>query len=398
MDKTQQAAQLRLTADILETGHPWEWQTSDGEWVKPTIRTELSHVISDGLIIRLALATPPDGRALHNPGKLTDEEVGAGWRLTLVGEGRHVKAEAWMANSETWQERGIKADTYLECFTYRVPLTVPWPEVEKPDPYAELKEAHAAGKVIQCVTLSGDWVDCTSLNPPRWNVPVDSYRIKSEEPVFQLPPPPPGMRWHREDGWEEGDLPQGMRPLVVGEKEHDEDEFGSRINNAWMPTPDSGKVVGAYYKVRTRRPLTFNHAGKQWTWHRPGDPMPCDGEKNVCALLVDGTMDDCESAPKAKLLEWGDEGIVSIIGWRYADEKKTVPLGPEDVPPGSVFRSNDQPTTTFWTVTQVWEDGFYLRGDSMPWDTARERMQINRSIPLTGKWNPDAWEPCSKPA
>lgn len=217
MDKTQQAAQLRLAADILETGHPWKWQTSDGEWVKPTIRTELSHVISDGLIIRLILATPPDGRALHNPDNLTAEQVGAGYRLPLYDEATNININAQeRLKGGYWRKSGT---IYRPTFghptlsTYRLPLSIPWPEVEKPE-----------------------------------------------------------------------------------------------------PTP------------------------------------------------------------------------------------KTVPFEPEDVPPGSVFRSKDQPATTFWTVSQVGSNGFYLRGALVDWLSAERRMEINRSIPLTGRWNPSAWEPCSKPA
>jgi len=82
--------------------------------------------------------------------------------------------------------------------------------------------------------------------------------------------------------------------------------------------------------------------------------------------------------------------------FRLKPEPVKVPLGPDDVPPGSVFRANDQPNTKFWTVTQVWDKGFYLRGENVPWDFAMNRMEINRSIPLTGKWNPTAWEPCYK--
>lgn len=74
-----------------------------------------------------------------------------------------------------------------------------------------------------------------------------------------------------------------------------------------------------------------------------------------------------------------------------------VPLGPEDVPPGSVFRSKDQPDTFFWTVSQVWERGFYLRGECVDWHLAMDRMEINTSIPDTGRWDANAWRPCSKP-
>lgn len=81
-----------------------------------------------------------------------------------------------------------------------------------------------------------------------------------------------------------------------------------------------------------------------------------------------------------------------------AEPAAQVPLGPEDVPPGSVFRSKDQPDTSFWTVSQVWERGFYLRGECVDWRLAMERMEINTSIPDTGRWDANAWRDCSKPA
>jgi hypothetical protein len=78
------------------------------------------------------------------------------------------------------------------------------------------------------------------------------------------------------------------------------------------------------------------------------------------------------------------------------DLSAQVPLGPEDVPPGSVFRSQDQPDTSFWTVSQVWERGFYLRGEIVDWYLAMERMEINTSIPDTGRWDATAWRKASK--
>lgn len=319
---TEQAKQLRLAATIIETGHPWEYNHDKDFWQKPS-GTSVLFAVSEGWPIRLAFATPPDGRALHNPDSLTAEQVGAGWRLLAQGELKIPHAEFWATNEE-WT-RSTSESTFSNQ-TYRVPRSVPWPEAPKP---------------------------------------------------FQLPPLPPGMQWHREDGWKAGDLPQGWRPLVEGEK------IGVPIGPSAVP-------------FRTSRPLTFEHAGKQWTWHRPGDPMPCDGERMVHVLISDDLADD--PPLQARQIEWNREDAGDVIGWRYADadEKKTVPLEPEDVPPGSVFRSKDQPATQFWTVTQVWDGGFYLRGDNVEWDVAMQRMEINRSIPLTGKWDASAWEPCSK--
>lgn len=53
----------------------------------------------------------------------------------------------------------------------------------QPDPYAELKAAQAAGKVIQCRELSGNWFD---LPHPLWNSPVESYRIKPDPEMVPL--------------------------------------------------------------------------------------------------------------------------------------------------------------------------------------------------------------------
>lgn len=71
------------------------------------------------------------------------------------------------------------------------------------DPYAKLKKAHAEGKVIECITgTDRRWM--AMQGEPRWFLPVEDYRIKPED-AFQLPPPPPGMQWHRTDGWQDSE-------------------------------------------------------------------------------------------------------------------------------------------------------------------------------------------------
>lgn len=407
MTKEQTAQQLELAAQILRTGHPWEYRVTkvDGEeWHDGKI-SDVSYYAHYSKI-RLALAIPPDNRPLHNPDNLTAEQVGVGYRLALPGEKLDANYDYWLFAGGWKKGHGTGIASELNPgAAMRLPLSVPWPEPA--DPYAELKAAHAAGKVIQynCGDeRAAEWED---IEDPEFSGKVSEYRIKPEEPAFQLPPPPPSMRWHREDGWKSDDLPSGYRPLVAGEirlvgdslfPTDGDDTWRDKwqtVEDHWMH-PQNPAGQGSY-KSRTTRSLVFNHAGKTWTYHRPGDPMPCDGERVLQILLSNGEAN--RDFARAKFWDWkseDEESDVEIIGWRYAEpQTKTVPLGPEDVPPGSVFRSKDQPTTAFWTVSQVWEDGFYLRGDSMPWDTARERMQINRSL-SKGQWNPDAWEPCSK--
>lgn len=269
------------------------------------------------------------------------------------------------------------------------------------DPYAELKKAHAEGKVIEFWNdFSQKWESNSA--PMAWCYPTERYRIKPEEPTFQLPPPPPGMQWHREDDWKEGDLPQGWRPLVLGEQDQIGDQWGGsgKVRNWYdVQKHEGATVLGHFNHRRTRRPLTFTHAGKQWTWHRPGDPMPCAANARIECVFADYGLwkngDLC-----GKTVRWSkDNDYGDIIGWRYADEKKTVPLGLEDVPPGSVLSLKPP---RWFIISGVNDNGLYVLDDEplvenlWRWDYLMEKAQINRSIPLTGKWNPDAWEPCHK--
>lgn len=227
---------------------------------------------------------------------------------------------------------------------------------------------------------------------------------KPAPPPFQLPPPPPGMQWHREDGWRAKDLPPGTRPLVMGEEEQFGDEYWSESGGRWGLTPDAGRAVSSSFRLRTSRPLVFTHEGKQWTYHFPGDPMPCDGERFIDCLMV-GDWPFVGRVPfKASVLNWGErkDPRHAIVGWRYAEPAtKEVELGPEDVPPGSVLRIKGSASKWFAPVS-VLQDGlnFMVNTTSAQqfrsWYQLRKNHEINRSLPLTGKWNPEAWEPCHK--
>lgn len=286
MNKTQTANKLRLAAELIETGHPFEFKTEDG-WVR-AITSTAEHAICQRHLIRPILVAPPDNRPLHNPDGLSAEQVGVGYRLVIKGETPTPGAQIWMGDdyaNGAWEKRDVETDTYYACTTYRLPLSVPWPEA-KPEP-----------------------------------IP------------FQLPPPPPGMTWHREDGWNAEQLPQGYRPLVYNECRKNEDEWTYGDGNGWRlvanygPEGDVGKGAARH---RTTRPLIFAHEGIEWTWHRPGDPMPCDGERRVCILMGIGA----QTTDRAKSFRWTQLGQGSdsdMIGWRYVETTKQGELGPEDV-------------------------------------------------------------------
>ena len=339
-----------------------------------------------------ALAMPPDGRPLCNEDELTAEQVGAGFRLRIKEDVFSDDAEVWNSARKEWRKTSTRS--FDPVYTYRLPLSVPWPELEKPDPFAELKAAHAAGRAIQILNSQNRYVDAD----PKWTSPVEYYRIKPEASPFQLPPPPPGMQWHRKDGWKAEDLPPGTRPLAYGETVIQKDEIKWSFNSPW--TPMNG-LVGSPANdngepKRTTRPLLFMHAGKSWTYHRPGDPMPCDGERKIVCIVGGNVWSDIV---KGSDWEWGELLNGSIIGWRYAEPAtKEVELGPEDVPPGSVIGRID----SWCMITCASNERFQMgqeRGE-LSTNTWAEAMRygwlINRSIPLSGKWNPDAWEKCSK--
>ena len=457
MNTTDIASQLRLAADILETGHPWERLSRNSEWVK----SELSPLkaIASGDKIRPILARPPYDAELHNPDNLTAEQVGVGYRLALKGEPVNGKADIRMGDK--WET--LLTPTTVNAATFRLPLSVPWPEQPQP---------------------------------------------------FTLPTPPPGMQWHREDGWTAKMLPHGTRPLVDGETVKRGDEC--RELRVWKKDDDGefGEARPHQWHHRTTRPLLFTHSGHEWTWHRAGDPMPCEGARMVVGMTLRGGAQRIPTAAKNYLWEVND--FNPIIGWRYADAEKPDPyakykqalqegktvqvlnmkgewmdwrgdedfsprhpenirikpddsppwiawhggecplkddeveeweymlrdksitktsnspsrlkvywlnddhvediisyrvlkwrkqepkkkLEPEDVPPGSALRSpsweyGGHVTPNVFLGVVCWANtsgNVHLSYEQL----MKDGWQINRSIPVTGKWNPDAWEACEK--
>lgn len=88
--------------------------------------------------------------------------------------------------------------------------------------------------------------------------------------------------------------------------------------------------------------------------------------------------------------------------YRLEPEPEYIPLGQKDVPPGSVIRINDneQIRTDWLTVLYSRQSGVgypEVRSNAwLSWQELFDGWQINRSLPLTGKWDPNAWEPCRK--
>ncbi len=112
--------------------------------------------------------------------------------------------------------------------------------------------------------------------------------------------------------------------------------------------------------------------------------------------------------------EWVDMPEIDFSGqasrYRIKPTPALIPLGPEDVPPGSVIQERnraDNPTLApgYHSVVTVSQGRVVtINSDGMVIGMNFQRLMsgngwcINSSIPLTGKWDPTAWQPCSKQA
>ena len=58
---------------------------------------------------------------------------------------------------------------------------------------------------------------------------------------------------------------------------------------------------------------------REWIPHKPGDPMPCDGEMLVEIKVRNGTEFVREDRDKAKTWLWTNRGLaIDVIAWRPA--------------------------------------------------------------------------------
>jgi hypothetical protein len=141
---------------------------------------------------------------LHNPDGLTGEQVGIGWRLLTSEEfGKTFEAlEIWEGSGLGWAKCTAPRVHLLET-AFRIPSSTPWPKMEKVDPFAELKKAHAEGKLIQWRNKEGykglpiEWED-VPVGATLWLAGWD-YRIKPE-PVYvplEISDVPPGSIFSR---------------------------------------------------------------------------------------------------------------------------------------------------------------------------------------------------------
>jgi hypothetical protein len=142
------------------------------------------------------------------------------------------------------------------------------------------------------------------------------------------------------DGWTEEMLPDGWRPLLLGERPSCGDQLFT--DDRWIIVNLHTPAKGYEPHQRTQRPL---------------------------------------ASPKPKLRE--------------------VPLCADDVPFMSAIKGFKDGNHEWASIVNVTPDGLYYSGPNghiefVLWRHLMEEGQINRSIPLTGKWDATAWEKCSR--
>ena len=147
MTTEQTAQQLELAAQILRTGHPFEVRHDASDRWHASLGVNPAQAVLQNWCLRPVLATPPDNRLLHNPDNLTAEQVGVGYRLAVNGECvQPDNGEIWMLGE--WEKLGTPM--IPNAATFRLPLSVPWPEPV--DPYAEtqMKTVSLGPEDVRC--------------------------------------------------------------------------------------------------------------------------------------------------------------------------------------------------------------------------------------------------------
>jgi hypothetical protein len=146
--------------------------------------------------------------------------------------------------------------------------------------------------------------------------------------------------------------------------------------------------------------LKAAHAAGKVIQYKCGTDAKCEwSDMNRFATFV-GALDQYRIKPdEVPWIERHGENIAGIIAYR--EPKPKVPLGPEDVPPGSAVSTGKIEGAWAFIIAAdqnevVIQSRIWDKPICVSYEELRETRKINRSIPITGKWNPEAWEACEK--
>lgn len=142
--------------------------------------------------------------------------------------------------------------------------------------------------------------------------------------------------------------------------------------------------------------------GPPWIEHK-GGPCPLNDEVEEWEFLFrDGDTSKILHARPASL-RWTHVGDSSdIIAYRVLKAKKPTPkqpLGPQDVPPGSVLLSSSGNANGMQWIQVLWVKarGVEINGrDCITWAELKEHWKINRPRHRDENGNPTLWEACER--
>lgn len=195
-----------------------------------------------------------------NPHKLTVARVGEGWRLVDASEGiKQMHSKAWHEATQFW--------------------------------YGEFGE---------------DWTNLNNETAANWGE-TDTLRTKLspealaalDKPEWKLPEPPEGKEWHRKY-WTQDMLPEGYRPLLLGEREQPDDEHkcpecewtrsGNDHQDKWL-LENECLATETWIPHRTRRPLPSSPENWSRPEHVPGPVCWIERSMNGWPCLVTEVQD-----------------------------------------------------------------------------------------------------------
>jgi hypothetical protein len=207
--------------------------------------------------------------------------------------------------------------------------------------------------------------------------------LENYEPEpWKLPDPPAGQKWHRDD-WTEDMLPEGYRPLLLGETRESEDEF------LFEPYGCASK-----WRISGGVPSCVNEADPAWCHHRTKRPLPEPKPEEWAvekAAFVEGRAIEFQPKGFNKWFDCPEPTWSSDFKYRIKPELQWVPMEPCDVPCLSLIKAGGVEAA----VLRVSTHGVYICGLAgniyeVGYDELFEDWQIKRPG--------GEWKPCKKEA
>jgi hypothetical protein len=186
-----------------------------------------------------------------------------------------------------------------------------------------------------------------------------------------------GQEWHRQDGWAKEMLPDGYRPLLLGESYIADDEYYSTFAKRWKKEtyPGRNTTTSNDSHRRTTRSLPDKWA-KEKAAFAEGKQIQRRGRFDPPTPWF-----DCPTN-----FVWIYDGSVE---YRIKPEPEMIPLGPEDFPIGCTIKHISWSSGSY-AYPDVYANHIRLHEGVYLYKDLRESWLIHRPS------KPGVWEKCEK--